>query len=886
MVVRPEFHDARLRANEVLPRKELRRPRVGLVLSGGGARGMSQIGVLKALERHGVPIDFISGTSMGAIIGGLYASGWTTAEIESIALHTDWDEVLSLVEDTRRTELFPDQKVAVDRSFLVVRFKGFQPVIPPAVSSGQRLTNMLSTLTLQSLYHPNPSFDDLKIPFRAVATDLISGKRVVQSEGSLAEALRATTTVPLLFTPIEKDGMQLVDGGLVTNIPVDVAQDAGCDIVIAVDATSGLRRSDEMKTPWETADQIMGIMMQLSNEEQLERADVVITPEVGRHLSSNFSGIDSLLRLGQETAERQVPTIHALYEEKRVELLGLEQASPPPVFPAGEVSFSGAWVPDSLMDHIRGEAHSRGITLEDVKDHVNLIYALGDFRDVQAEIVWDSVSTRVTYSLNHNPVLREVRVLDGENIPAELLEEPFGPLIGRPLNNRTARPALESVLRRYREQGYSLARIDTLEFDHGVLTATINEGLIERIDVEGETRTKDWYILREFPLKDGDVFDIQKAREGISNINGTTLFEYVYLEVAYRDRRPLLTLRVKERPSQMMRFGLRADIERNIQGSVEYSDANWRGAGMQIGLSITGGPRNVDLVGQFSIRRLFDTYLTIGLRAFAGFRDNYLYAQVAQPGENRWELEQVGEYREQRYGGDLTFGSQLERFGNAFVRYGLQDVRVIDRRNTPQLEDRYRLSTLTVGTVIDSKNRYPFPTEGIGLDVSYEIASERLGTTPGVGYNALRLMYENYLPMGSRFAFHPILTVGFADKTMPLGEQFRLGGRDMLFGTREDERRGRQLLLLNLEFRYRLPFRILFDSYLRFRYDLGTISKVPEEIKLNTLRHGIGLELAIDTPIGPAYASAGQAFFFNKNLPDSPLQRGPLLLYFQIGYEL
>jgi len=849
---------------------------------------MSQIGVLKALERHRVPIDFISGTSMGAIIGGLYASGWTTAEIESIALETNWDEVLSLVEDTRRTELFPDQKLAVDRSFLVVRFRGFQPVIPPAVSSGQRLTDMLSILTLQSLYHPNPSFDDLKIPFRAVATDLVSGKRIVLHEGSLAEALRATTTVPLLFTPIEKEGMQLVDGGLVTNIPVDVAEEVECDIIIAVDATSGLRQPDQMKTPWETADQIMGIMMQLSNEEQLGKADIVIMPEVGGHLSSNFSGLDSLVRLGEETAEREMPAIRALYKETRAALLGLQEANPSPIFPPGDVSFSGEWVPDSLREHISLDARRRGISLEEVKDHVNILYALGDFQDVHAEIIWDSASTHVVYRCDPNPLLRGVRIMDGQNIPVELLEKPFGPLIDRPLNNSTSRGAIESVLRMYRDQGYSLARIDALQFDResGLLTVVVNEGIIERIDVEGETRTKDWYVLREFPLQEGDVFDIEKAREGISTISGTTLFEYVYLEVTYWDRRPVLTLRLKERPSQLMRFGLRADNERNLQGSVEYSDVNWRGAGMQLGLSVTGGSRNVDFLGQFSVRRLFDTYLTIGLTAFTGFRDNYLYTENIPQGEDRWELERVGEYREQRYGADLTFGSQLERLGNAFVRYGLQDVRIIDREGSAALEDHYRLSVVTVGTIIDSKNSYPFATDGIGLDVSYEFASERLGTTPGEGYNALRLMYESYTSLGRHFAFHPNLTLGFADKTMPLGEQFRLGGRGAFFGTREDEQRGRQLLLLNLELRYLLPFKILFDSYLRLRYDLGTISKVPEEIKLSALRHGVGLELAIDTPIGPAYFSAGQAFFFNKDLPENPFQLGPLLLYFQVGYEL
>jgi NTE family protein len=849
---------------------------------------MSQVGILKAFERHGIPIDFISGTSMGAIVGGLYASGWTPSEVESIATHTDWDEVLSLVQDTRRTDLFPDQRLAVDRSFLVVRFEGFRPVIPPAVSTGQRLTNMLSTLTLQSLYHPNPSFDDLKIPFRAVATDLISGERIILSSGSLAEALRATVTVPLLFTPIEKEGMQLVDGGLVTNIPVDVARDAGCDIVIAVNTTSGLRNSNEMQTPWETADQIMGIMMQLSNEEQLADADVVITPDIGRHLSSDFSGVASLVRLGEVMADSQVSHIRLLYDQKRAELLGRDGHTPARMLPDGDVSFSGEGVPDTVRQHILSDAMTGGISWKDVKDHVDLIYALGDFQDVSAEIVWDSVSSHVTYVVVPNPVLSEVRIIDGKQIPEELLEGPFRPLLGRPLNNSVVEYALENALRMYRNQGYSLARVDSVEFDegNGRLSVAINEGVIEKIDVQGQVRTKDWYVLREFPLEEGDIFDIEKARQGITNINGTTLFEYVYLQVAYRGQRPLLTIRVKERPSQVMRFGIRADNERKLQGSVEYSDVNWRGAGIQLGLSVTGGARNLNAVGEFKVQRLFDTYLTIGLWAFAGFIDTYLYANTPVPGENRWEIEQVGEYREGRYGGEFAFGSQLERFGNVAVKYSYQNVRITDRENASSLEDRYRLGTISVGTVIDSKDLYPFPSDGIGLDVSYEVASEALGTTSGKGFNAIRLKYESYSSLGKRFTFHPTISLGFADKTMPLSEQYRFGGRDMFFGLREDDRRGRQFLLLNMEFRYRLPFKILFDTYVRARYDLGMISKVPEEIKLSSLLHGIGLELAIDTPIGPAYFSAGQSFFFHQDLPDHPLQLGPLLLYFAIGYEV
>ncbi|HTY58357.1 MAG TPA: patatin-like phospholipase family protein, partial [Bacteroidota bacterium] len=231
ITIRPHFDDSRVERPELIAHRELKRPRVALVLSGGGARGTAQIGVLRVLERYHIPVDFIAATSMGAIVGGLYASGYSVAEIESLAVRTEWDDVLSLTEETKRTELFVDQKIAGDRSFLAVRFQGFAPVIPSAVSSGQRLTDFLSARALQALYHPVPDFDHLKIPFRAVATDLVSGTRVVLKDGSLAEALRASATFPLLFQPIEKNGMQLVDGGLLSNIPVDVARNRGYDII-------------------------------------------------------------------------------------------------------------------------------------------------------------------------------------------------------------------------------------------------------------------------------------------------------------------------------------------------------------------------------------------------------------------------------------------------------------------------------------------------------------------------------------------------------------------------------------------------------------------------------------------------------------------------------
>lgn len=882
--VRPLFDDARAPRIPIPFHHELKRPRVALVLSGGGARGVSQIGVLRALERHNIPVDFIAATSMGAIVGGLYASGYTVAEIESLALQTPWDEVLSLGGETKRTEMFVDQKLAGDRSFLAVRFEGLTPVIPSALSSGQRLTDFLNTQTLQALYHPFPDFEHLKIPFRAVATDLVSGQRAVLADGSLAEALRASATVPLLFRPIEKDTMQLVDGGLVSNIPVDLARDRGYDVVIVVNSTSGLRTPDEMKAPWQTADQIMGIMMKMVNERQLEGADVVITPRVGRHLSSDFHGLDTLIRAGETAAEECIPAIQALYDARRAGIaadrISAGNARTPLV-----VTFTGSPVPDSLRQAIESDARLRDTTLAGVRDQVSRLYACAGYRDVVAYVGSDSTGRRVQFVLTPNPTLAAVRFEGARLASDSALAAGFAPLLGKSLNTDSLESALEGVLRLYRGRGYSLARIDTVLFNEAdrTLLVRLNEGIIHSIGVQGGDRTRDAFVLGEFPLAAGDVFQIDRARRGVTNISSTTLFEFVYLEVGYDARRPVITIRLKERPSQLVRFGLRADNERSLQALVDIRDENFQGSGMDLGLTVDGGERNLNAVLEYKARRLFDSYLTLGIAGFYRILDSYLYADAPNNEPNRWTRDRVGEYRDLRYGASLIFGGQLERLGNATMELSLQNVRVKSLDRAGALDDSYRLAMVRLGTIVDTRDRYPFPVNGVGLNISYEFAFAALGSD--IAYNALKVMYETYTTWGSRHTLHPRITMGFADKTMPFSQQFRLGGRDSFYGLREDDQRGRQLLLLNFEYRYFLPFRILFDAYLRARYDLGTISAVPEEIKFSTLKHALGLELALDTPLGQASFGVGKAFYFIRDLPRNPVQEGPFLFYFTIGYQ-
>lgn len=864
-----------------LPAHVPKRPRVALVLSGGGARGAAQIGVLKAFERHHIPVDFISATSMGAIIGGLYASGYTVAEIESLATHTDWNEVLSLSDETRRRDLFIDQKLARDRTFLAVRFEGLTPVIPSAVASGQRLTDWLNNQTLQALYHPNPDFDHLKIPFRAIATDLISGKRVVLADGSLAEAIRASATTPLLFDPLERDSMELIDGGILANVPVDVARERGYDLVIAVNTTSGLRTADEMKAPWETVDQMMSISMQVLNRQQLKDADVVITPDIGRHLTFDLRGLDTVIALGDSSAEERIGEIERLLAAKEDSLDLDTNTYHGPIW----TTVSGYPLSDSVFRTVDFR-DSSSVTGTEIRAALRRLDALGIFANVEARVTSDSGGSTIRYVLTPNPQLLDVDVAGCRQISRDTLMDILRPFIGATLNRNSDGKIRESILRKYREEGYSLARIDTMFFDtlDDHLSIGINEGIVDAIDVQGGVRTEDSFVLREFQMKPGDVFRIDEASRGIANISSTTLFEYVYLEPSTSIGRTVLTIRLRERPSQLVRLGMRIDNERHLQGLLDIRDENFRGSGIELGMSISGGDRNSDVTLQYKMPRLFNEYLTLGANAFYRTYDTYLFADGPSPQPNWWERVQIGEYRDVRYGASVGFSGQFERLGNASVDLIAQNIRLKSLQNAQNLEERYRLVTIRASTVVDSKDAYPFATRGVGFNLSYEFAVQGLGSE--IGYNAMQLMYEWYSSWGDHHTIHPRFTMDFADKTMPLSQQFRLGGMDNFFGVREDDRRGRQLILFNLEYRYLLPFRVLFDTYLRVRYDLGQISALPEEIKFTSLRHGIGAELALKTPVGPAIVGVGKSFYLGKDLPQNPIQQGPLVWYFMLGYPL
>ncbi|HEX9474387.1 MAG TPA: patatin-like phospholipase family protein [Steroidobacteraceae bacterium] len=289
------------------------RPRIGLVLSGGGARGAAHIGVLKVLDELHLHVDAIAGTSMGAVVGGLYASGMSGRQIESLFTSVDWQDAFS--DRPRRADLGFRRKQE-DRDFLVnlpLGVQGHRLQIPTGLIQGQKLTQLLRRATLPVA--DISRFDELPTRFRAVATDLESGNAVIMDSGDLTTALRASMSAPGFLAPVERDGRLLVDGGLVENLPIDVARSMGVDVLIVVDAGFPLQTRDRLNSLTSVSNQALAILVRRDVERQratLGPRDLLLQPALGQRNSYDFGAVPSTVRAGEEAARAVLAQLTAL----------------------------------------------------------------------------------------------------------------------------------------------------------------------------------------------------------------------------------------------------------------------------------------------------------------------------------------------------------------------------------------------------------------------------------------------------------------------------------------------------------------------------------------------------------------------------------------------
>ena len=386
------------------------RPRIGLVLSGGGARGLAHVGVLKLLEREHVPVDVIVGTSMGAIIGGLYASGMSASQLEAELLALDWETVFA--PRVSREQLSQRRKEEDFEVSPVIEFGMHEGELraPLGALSGRGLESLLRRFTLP--VRDIHAFDALPIPFRALATDMESGRPVILSNGDLALALRSSMSVPGVFAPTEVHGQILGDGGLTDNLPVDVARTMGVDLVIAVNIGTPLAARGTLSSVGGLTAQMINILTEQNVQRSialLTERDLLITPALDKLSSSDFNKTRELIERGEAGAEQVLQRLQAL-------------SAPPEVYAQWRAAQTRPAPPETKLAFIRFE----GTTATNPQRFINqLESAAGQtFDAARAErdarrLAASGDYMRADYQLEHTA--------DGDGLVFDLEDKTWGP---------------------------------------------------------------------------------------------------------------------------------------------------------------------------------------------------------------------------------------------------------------------------------------------------------------------------------------------------------------------------------------------------------------------------------------------------------------------------
>ena len=288
------------------------RKKVGVVLSGGGAKGMAHIKALKVIEEAGIPIDYIAGTSMGAIVGGLYAIGYTPEQLDSMVRKQNWTFLLS--DRIKRRAMSLTDRVRSEKFIVSIPFTKSpkDAASSGGIIKGQNLANLFSDLTMG--YHDSINFDKLPIPFACVAANVVNGEQIIFHNGILSTAMRASMAIPGVFTPVRQDSMVLVDGGIVNNYPADVVKAMGADVIIGVDVQNALKKADKLNSAPDILGQIVDITCQSNHEKNVDLTDTYIRVNVDGYSSASFTpaAIDTLMRRGEEAAKAQWNSLLAL----------------------------------------------------------------------------------------------------------------------------------------------------------------------------------------------------------------------------------------------------------------------------------------------------------------------------------------------------------------------------------------------------------------------------------------------------------------------------------------------------------------------------------------------------------------------------------------------
>ncbi|WP_342663239.1 patatin-like phospholipase family protein [Salinimicrobium terrae] len=375
-------------------------PKVGLVLSGGGAKGLAHIGVLKVLEEAGVRVDYIGGTSMGAIVGALYSAGYSAHQLDSIFRSTNFN-ILLQDELPRGAKTFYEKRDS-ERYALILPFDNFNISFPSALSRGQNVYNLMSKLTLH--LEDQQDFSSLPIPFFAVATDIETGKEVLLDSGHLPQAISASSAIPSLFSPVVVDGQLLVDGGVVNNYPVEEVRRRGADIIIGVDVQDTLMQRNEMHSIFDILTQISNFRTVADMREKITSTDIYIDPHIKPFSVMSFEKGNEIIEAGETAAReniKELMKIAAKQEVSRDEKLFIPRVESlyiKDVRIEGNTSYPQAYILGKLKIN-----YSDTISYRDLNLGINNLSATRNFNRINYRLMPQKEGHVLVMQLEENP---------------------------------------------------------------------------------------------------------------------------------------------------------------------------------------------------------------------------------------------------------------------------------------------------------------------------------------------------------------------------------------------------------------------------------------------------------------------------------------------------
>ena len=813
--------------------------RIGLALSGGGARGLAAVGVLRAFEEKGLRVTAVAGVSIGGILGGLYACGHTPDDLTDILHHLDLPGLFS--DQPSRTSMFLTQRQERDRHLLSIRFDGLRPVIPQALTAGQRLTTLLAGLTAKASYQAAGDFNKLPIPFRTIATDIVTGEAVVIDHGSLVDAMRATMAYPLAFTPLESGHRLLMDGGMVVPMPVDIVRQMCGDslLVVALNTASPLRPKKDLVTPVDIANQATSIMTADQLRAELQQADFVITPEIDWASASDLEKADSLIaegyRCGLKAADSIITILHNGHSSPLLRLVELsaDSCGQPVMIDSSALPLGRQMDRTGLVEQLKALVRDRGWF--GVEAELNTVCSSAvDDRDVTLHLT----ATPTILAPQARLTVTGNRLFSDSALAARLIDT------CRALTPAVLRQGTERIRRGYRDLGFDLADVKSLEVDpcDQTVALSIDEGIITEIVIEGNRRTRSWYIRSNLPLHTGALYSTAKATKGLMNIYGTDLFSSVSADLVPVDSGVKVQVRVQERAFKQLRLGWHWDEDYRSEEFIEVLDDNVFGAGLQQLVHAQYAPDHQEYYGAFKADRIFDTYLTSTVRLYHSRLNRYLYDT---------DGDVTAERLERQTGAEIRLGQQIARLGTVSAAVTVEQVSLKE----PWARDPQRLGLrlLRLESLVETFNRVPFPKSGKKHHFELIVAGKFLGGDEQ--FTRFYSSVEAYWALGSKLNYHPRVDVGISRSGLPASEKFYLGGAHSFAGLRRYQLAGDKMLHLSNELRLKLPYRF----YVTARWDLGDVFESVDQIKVKSLRHGGGLLIAFDSPIGPLEVGYGWA---------------------------